>query len=73
MHDGKFPHEYLGRTLEEILDKIGVTRAEFERLCDQFTNKRIFKRGNDGQLLKDEHGNLTKINYDNEETANAGA
>lgn len=65
LHDGKFPTDYLGKPLQEILEKIDVGYAEFVNLCDKFTNKRIFKRGNDGSLLKDRHGNLTKINYDN--------
>ena len=38
---------------------------EFIKICDQFTNKRIFKRDGDGALLKDRHGNLEKLNYDN--------
>ena len=38
---------------------------EFTRICDKFTNKRIFKRDGAGALLKDRHGNLEKLNYDN--------
>ena len=38
---------------------------EFVEVCDKFTNKRIFKRDASGALLKDAHGNLTKLNYDN--------
>ena len=38
---------------------------EFIRICDKFTNKKIFKRDVSGALLKDRDGNLTKINYDN--------
>jgi hypothetical protein len=38
---------------------------EFIRLCDQFTNKKIFKRDVGGALVKDRRGNLTKINDDN--------
>ena len=65
MHDGKFPREYLGKQLEEMLERIDMTLDQFIALCDKFTNKRIFKRDGDGKLLKDKHGNLTKINYDN--------
>jgi len=64
--DGKFPWEYLGKKLEEILDPLDLGVDEFIRVCDRFTNKKIFGRGADGGLLKDRHGNLTKINYDNE-------
>ncbi|MCB2182807.1 MAG: N-acetyl sugar amidotransferase [Desulfobulbaceae bacterium] len=64
-HDGKFPWEYLGRHLEEILDPLDMTVEEFERICDRFTNKKLFMRDANGRLVKDKHGNLTKINDDN--------
>ena len=66
MHDGKFPWEYVGVTLQEILDDIGLTHEEFVGVCDRFTNKRIFETDARGELIRDRHGNLTKINYDNE-------
>ena len=42
-----------------------MTVDEFIRLCDKFTNKKIFKREASGALIKDRDGNLTKINDDN--------
>ena len=63
--DGKFPWEYLGKPLKEILDPLDLTEEEFIKICDKFTNKKIFKRDVSGKLLKDRFGNLTKINYDN--------
>ena len=39
----------------------------FVEVCDRLTNKKIFKRDARGNLIKDRHGNLTKVNYDNEE------
>lgn len=63
--DGTFPWEYLGKSLEEILRPLEITVDEFIRLCDKFTNKKIFKRDSSGALIKDRDGNLTKINYDN--------
>lgn len=63
--DGAFPWEYLGKPLEEILRPLDITLDEFIRLCDKFTNKKIFKRDASGTLIKDRNGNLTKINYDN--------
>jgi hypothetical protein len=63
--DGTFPWEYLGKPLEEILSPLDITVDEFIRLCDKFTNKKIFKRDSSGALIKDCDGNLTKINYDN--------
>jgi len=63
--DGKFPWEYLGKSLEDILSPLEITVEEFIRICDKFTNKKLFKRDSNGMLIKDRHGNLTKINYDN--------
>lgn len=63
--DGCFPWSYLGKSLEDILSPLGMTVDEFVRICDKFTNKKIFKRDVSGALLKDRDGNLTKLNYDN--------
>ena len=63
--DGLFPWEYLGKSLKDILQPLDMSVDEFIRLCDQFTNKKIFKRDVSGALVKDRRGNLTKINYDN--------
>lgn len=64
-HDGKFPWTYLGKPLAEILARIDMSFDEFVKICDKFTNKKIFKRDKTGQLIKDKHGNLQKINNDN--------
>jgi len=63
--DGRFPWEYLGKMLSAILEPLDMGVDEFIRVCDKFTNKRIFKRDANGILLKDRHGNLEKLNYDN--------
>lgn len=63
--DGKFPWEYLGKSLEDILKPVGISVDEFIKICDKHTNKKIFKRDVAGNLIKDKFGNLTKINYDN--------
>ncbi|WJY21197.1 hypothetical protein QTA57_15675 [Fontisubflavum oceani] len=63
--DGQFPWTYLGKPLAEILARLELSVDEFISICDSFTNRRIFERNADGCLLKDAHGNLTKINYDN--------
>lgn len=65
LHDGKFPWEYLGVKLEEILDEIDLSLDEFIRICDRFTNRKLFICDARGQLVKDKHLNLTKVNYDN--------
>jgi N-acetyl sugar amidotransferase len=64
-HDGRFPWRYLGVELEEILEPLELGVADFERICDRFTNRKLFRRDADGQLVRDRHGNLTKINDDN--------
>ena len=53
--------------LEDILEPIGVTVDEFIKICDEFTNKKLFLTDKNGKLIKDKNGNLTKINYDNVE------
>ena len=64
-HDGKFPWTYLGKPLDKILEPIGLNVEQFIRICDRFTNKKIFLRDAKGDLIKDSQGNLTKVNYDN--------
>jgi hypothetical protein len=64
-HDGKFPWSYLGCSIEEMLKDIDMTLDEFIKVCDRFTNKKLFSLDARGNLIKDKDGNLTKINYDN--------
>lgn len=65
-HDGKFPWTYLGKSLEDILEPLDMSIDEFIVICDRFTNKKLFQTDSRGNLIKDRHGNLTKINYDNQ-------
>jgi hypothetical protein len=64
-HDGAFPWICLGRKLEEILADIEMSVEEFQKICDRFTNRRVFVCDNAGRLVRDKHGSLVKINYDN--------
>jgi N-acetyl sugar amidotransferase len=64
--DGKFPWTYLGKPIKDILEPLEMTVDEFIRICDRFTNKKIFKKDGAGDPIKDRHGNLDKINYDNQ-------
>jgi N-acetyl sugar amidotransferase len=66
MHDGRYPKSYLGHALDDILGEIHMNRQEFDRICDRFTNKRLFVCDRHGALVRDEDGNLVKVNYDNE-------
>jgi N-acetyl sugar amidotransferase len=63
--DGKFPWTYLGKPLKDILEPLDLGVDDFIKICDKFTNKKIFKRDSTGALVKDRDGNLEKINYDN--------
>ena len=61
-HEGFLPQTYLDKPLEEILGHIDMNLREFEKICDKFTNKNLFKTNNKGQLIKDKNGSLIK-NY----------
>jgi N-acetyl sugar amidotransferase len=63
--DGKFPWTYLGKPLAHILDPLDMSVDAFVKVCDKFTNKKVFKRDGAGALIKDKNGNLEKLNYDN--------
>ncbi len=64
-HDGKFPWSYLGKPLADILGEFDMTVDEFVRICDRWTNKKLFQTDHDGKLVKDKHLNLTKLFHDN--------
>jgi len=64
--DGKFPWNYLGKDLKDILAPLDISVDGFIAICDRYTNKKLFKVDSRGDLIKDQYGNLTKINYDNE-------
>ena len=64
-NDGRFPWSYLGKPLADILAPLEMSVDEFVKVCDQFTNKKVFKRDGAGALVKDRQGNLEKLNYDN--------
>jgi N-acetyl sugar amidotransferase len=63
-YEGLFPNSYLGKSIKEILDNIDLSLEEFIKICDKFTNKKIFKCNQAGELTKDDFGNLAKI-YEN--------
>ncbi|MBF0492107.1 MAG: N-acetyl sugar amidotransferase [Deltaproteobacteria bacterium] len=63
--DGKFPWTYLGKPIEKILEPLEISIEEFIKICDRFTNKKLFVTDAKGNLVKDKKGNLQKINEDN--------
>ena len=60
-YEGKLPEKYLN----EFLAQWDMSRDEFFKIADKFTNKELFKKDENGVLLRDKLGNLEKINYDN--------
>jgi len=60
-HEGKLPERYL----DEFLEQWDMSRDEFLQITEKFTNKDLFKKDENGNLIRDEFGNLEKINYDN--------
>ena len=60
-YDGKIPLRYF----DEFLQEFELTEDEFIEICEKFTNKDIFKTDNTGNLIRDEHNNLKKLNFDN--------
>jgi glutamine amidotransferase len=62
-HDGRVPRRYLG----EFLEDMALTEQDFFRVCDIFVNKSVFVTDPSGQPVRDQDGNLTKRNYDNDD------
>jgi len=60
-HEGKLPEKYL----DEYLEDFELTREEFFKIVDKFANKDLFKKDENGNLIRDNAGNLEKIQYDN--------
>jgi N-acetyl sugar amidotransferase len=65
LRDGKYPWEYLGKSLNEILADIGVSHEEFNAICDRFTNRSLFLADSNGSLARTNDYSLVKTNYDN--------
>lgn len=61
--DGRFPWTYLGKPLEEILEPLDLTVDQFIKVCDRFTNKKIFQCDNRGKPIRDADGNLLAIDF----------
>ena len=51
----------MGKKLEDIIKEIGIDKNHFDNICDQFTNKKLFKLDNKKKPLKDKDGNLIPL------------
>jgi len=60
-YEGKIPTKYLN----EFLEDFELSEEDFLKICEKFTNKDLFKKDENGNLLRDEAGNIEKIVYDN--------
>lgn len=60
-HEGKIPVKYL----DDLLETAEISYAQFIEICEKFTNKELFKKDQNGKLLRDSEGNIEKISYDN--------
>jgi N-acetyl sugar amidotransferase len=65
--DGKYPWSYLHKPLDQILNRIDVSLKEFDTICDRFTNKDLFIKDKNGNLIRDSSNSLIKTNYENQE------
>ena len=52
--EGKVPWRYL----PDFLDYLSITESELFANLDRFTNKRLFETDEQGDLIKDNEGNL---------------
>lgn len=60
MHDGIFPSTYLGKPLAEILEPLDISEEDFVKICDRFTNKKIFETDVTKKLKKKKDGSLIR-------------
>jgi N-acetyl sugar amidotransferase len=54
--EGKVPWKYV----PDFLEYLNITKEEFVKTLDRFTNKRIFECDSKGNLVKDQDGNLIR-------------
>lgn len=47
--DGAFRWTYLDKKLEDILAPLDITVDEFIKICDEFTNKKLFVTDKNGK------------------------
>lgn len=55
-YDGKPPK----KAIKKYLEFSGFSEKEFEKIVDSYTNKKIFKRDENGKFLRDSDGSLIK-------------
>jgi len=48
--DGAYPHSCLGKSLEDTLSDIGMTKPEFDNICDKWTSWDLFAKMDCGNV-----------------------
>jgi predicted methyltransferase len=48
------------KPLNKILNKIDLSLDDFKKICEKFTNKKIFKTDQGGNITYDDKGNLIR-------------
>jgi N-acetyl sugar amidotransferase len=51
-NDGAFPSQYLDKSLPEILEYYGISRNDFDKVCDDYTNYSLFEQDSNGDLKR---------------------
>ena len=60
-HDGRFPWRYLDKPLEEILAPMDLSVEEFQKVCDRFTNRKLFATKSDGSFEREADGSPKRL------------
>jgi len=60
-YEGKLPEKYLN----EFLEFWNMSKDEFLKITEKFTNAKLFKKDSNGNVLRNKTGNIEKTNYDN--------
>jgi len=61
--EGMYPASFLGKQLLNILGDIGLTKEQFDEICDQYTNYELFELTHDGKLIKNTDGSPVRKYY----------
>lgn len=64
LHDGRFPEICLDESLDSVLSRIDLTRAQFESIADSFTNTAVFETDSKGDFVRRKDGSPRKIHED---------
>ena len=64
MHDGRFPEICIDKPLNDVLARIGLSRSQFERIADNFTNAALFEQDEKGQFRRRIDGSPYRLQED---------